>query len=563
MRAMTIRTLIQMVDDTELVLPAMQRPFVWQADRILSLLDSLMRLFPLGSLLVWDTQQAQRYRPFIKNAYTDDKEITNFPTAADTRRLHYVLDGQQRLTSLYLALCGSLDGRRVYLDVLSGSAANKDPGDTYYHFRFLDGADLSQLNGETDDEGQPRHHFVLFQYLAAIEPPLVPNYVIKLALTLGLDEKRRTQLTDTVSRAASVVRSEKPLQVIVLDQYGQTETPIEEILEIFVRTNSGGLVLQKSDLLMSLLDLSWNDIQPALLKVANEATALSPVAIDRDMVLKSALLCIDQDSRFDKLVGKRDKVREIAPKLEGALAAVDSAWKRLAVILKDRCRIYSPRFFRGATNTLLPFVVWLAKNPEPSQAELRRLVTGLYVVLMGGMFSGAEARMGGFARKYCASAGPFPLEALAQGTQYYRQIDTLEKLLNAHVDLTLNLAHGGITVDGNPDALERDHIFSKARLRGSSVPENLVNHYANFHFLRGKDNRNKTDKPPHIWFAQPGGDAPPYSDQDMADRLLSWDLIQAGCFPTLIERRGERIRTAALQLFGMSASDFDALFEAK
>ncbi|TNF24072.1 MAG: DUF262 domain-containing protein [Deltaproteobacteria bacterium] len=560
MKSMVIRTLIQMVDDRELVLPAMQRPFVWQEERILRLMDSLMRLFPLGSLLVWDTEEAQRYRPFTKDVFTGDKAIINFPTADGQRRLKYVLDGQQRLTSMYIALRGSLDHRRAYLDVLSGSSDHKDPGDMYYDFRFLAGTEVTQLNAEVDEHGQVKHRFILFEDLASIDPTRALNYAFTLASELSLDEARRTRLMDTVNRAAAVVRSEKPLQVIVIDEYGQTHTPIEEILEVFVRVNSGGLVLQKSDLLMSLLDLSWNDVQPALLKVAHEASALSPVPIDRDMVLKSTLLLIGEDSRFDRLVSDRDRVRDIAPRLEGALELLGPAWNRLAVLLRDRCRIYSPRFFRRATNTLLPFVVHLARNPEPNQAENKRLVTGLYIALMGGVFSGAEARMGSFTRRHCHGQGPFPLEALARETAYHRPITTLEQLLNAHVDLALNIAHGGITVDGNPDALERDHIFPKARLRDAGVSEEQINHYANFHFLRGKDNRNKTDKPPHKWFAEPGGDAPAYTEQDMAERLLSWDLVQEGMFPTLIEERSSRIREAALRLFDLPAAEFDALF---
>jgi hypothetical protein len=560
MRSLVLRTLMQMIDDRELVLPAMQRPFVWQEERMLRLLDSLMRLFPLGSLLVWDTEDAQRYRPFERNHFTGDKVVLNFPTAEGDRRLKYVLDGQQRLTSLYVAMRGSLDHKRVYLDVLSGTPDQRDPGDMYYDFRFLSGGEVSALNAERDDDGQVRHHFVLFETLTNIDPTMALNYAFQSASNLKLGEAARTRLMDTINRAAAVVRSEKPLQVIVIDEHGQTKTPIEEILEVFVRVNSGGLVLLKSDLLMSLLDLSWNDVQPALLKVATDASVVSPVPIDRDMVLKSTLLHIGEDSRFDRLVSDRERVRQLATRLEGAVAAVGPAWVKLGVLLRDRCKIYSPRFFRRATASLLPFVSYLAHNTEPNQTELRRLVVGVYIALMSGVFSGAEARMGKFTRRHCQTAGAFPLEALAREAAANRPIASLDQLLNAHIDLALNIAHGGITVDGNPDALERDHIFPKARLRDEGVDELLIHHYANFHFLRGKDNRNKTDKPPHKWFAEPGGDAPPYSDQDMADRLLSWDLVRDGAFNKLIEVRSARIRDAALALFGMNAETFDRLF---
>ena len=63
--------------------------------------------------------------------------------------------------------------------------------------------------------------------------------------------------------------------------------PVEEILEIFVRVNSGGLVLQKSDLLMSLLDLKWNDIQPELYRSVDDINQARPFNITRDDVLKS------------------------------------------------------------------------------------------------------------------------------------------------------------------------------------------------------------------------------------------------------------------------------------
>jgi hypothetical protein len=58
MRAMNIRTMLDMIDNEELVLPAMQRPFVWDEDRILRLMDSLMRTFPVGTVLIWEDVRA-------------------------------------------------------------------------------------------------------------------------------------------------------------------------------------------------------------------------------------------------------------------------------------------------------------------------------------------------------------------------------------------------------------------------------------------------------------------------------------------------------------------------
>jgi hypothetical protein len=93
-------------------------------------------------------------------------------------------------------------------------------------------------------------------------------------------------------------------------------------------------------------------------------------------------------------------------------------------------------------------------------------------------------------------------------------------------------------------------------------PDAQINHYANFHFLRQKDNRNKSDKPPHEWFKSPG-QAPAYSDQELAERLISWDILQPGAFPQMLQVRGKRIRDKALSLFHMkSEEEFNALLRA-
>lgn len=335
--------------------------------------------------------------------------------------------------------------------------------------------------------------------------------------------------------------------------------PVEEILEVFVRVNSGGLVLQKSDLLMSLLDLKWNDIQPELYRAVNEINQSRPFNIGRDDVLKSLLLANNSETRFDRLVADRTKVEALAGDLPRLLPAVISAWKALTLLLMDDCKITSERFFRGGHNSLLPFAFYFIANPTPSPAEKRRLVVAVYLALMSGVFAGAEARMGAFARKEIAKGKPFPIEKLARTIRGLYGVDSLESMLSRHLDLALNIAHGGITVDNNPENLQRDHIFPRSTLEKQGVPPEQANHYANFHFLRGKDNLNKSDTPPHEWFAKPGDQAP-YSDSDLKERLLSAELLKPGQFAAMIDARAPAIHKRALALFGMEENEFNALF---
>ena len=563
MKPMTIKLLLEMIERDELVLPAMQRPFVWQEDRILQLMDSLMRLFPIGTVLIWETDKAQRYRTFAKDAVSKEQPLHNFPDVDSGKRLQYVLDGQQRLTSLNIACIGTLDGRKLYLDVLSGDQDNRDPGEMYYDFLFMTGDEMSERN-EPASRGNEGPYFVPFERFRQVDPVFAMVQATELSQKLNLEpgDTLGKRLLENYSRAVNVLSSERPLQVHVVDENAQSRTPITEILELFVRVNSGGLVLQKSDLLMSLLDLSWSDVQPALLQVARAANQTSPVKITRDLVLKSILLCMGEESRFDRLVRDREHIEHIAPSLKDSLPKVENAWMKLGVLLQHNCRIRSPRFFGQATNALLPFVVWLADRPRISQSEENTLVTALYIALMSRIFGSAEARMGGFTRNECRGASAFPIRELAQLVRAYRPITDLNTMLEYHLDLTLNIAHGGdVVLDGNPDELERDHIFPKARLKDEGVPDARINNYANFHFLRQADNRNKTDRPPHEWFRQPGENVPAYTDQDLEARLLSWDLIQPGEFDQLLEIRGARIREATCKLFRMSESDFNNLFE--
>ncbi len=81
-------------------LPNIQRPFVWKEDQIERLFDSILREYPIGTLLVWKTKSKIRRRKFIDN-YKLDIKLTDFYVPEDEKQKMLVLDGQQRLQSLF------------------------------------------------------------------------------------------------------------------------------------------------------------------------------------------------------------------------------------------------------------------------------------------------------------------------------------------------------------------------------------------------------------------------------------------------------------------------------
>jgi uncharacterized protein with ParB-like and HNH nuclease domain len=118
-------------------LPNIQRPFVWSEDQICRLFDSILREYPISTLLIWKTTSDIRRRKFIDNFRPDHRHhLSDFYVSEDKKRKCLVLDGQQRLQSLYIGLKGSYDGKELFLDILSGEIAA--PDDVKYKFGFRD-----------------------------------------------------------------------------------------------------------------------------------------------------------------------------------------------------------------------------------------------------------------------------------------------------------------------------------------------------------------------------------------------------------------------------------------
>src|SRR5713226_748888 len=132
---MSIVNLLNQIKHEEVVLPAIQRDFVWPEEKVLRLLDSIMRSYPIGIALLWETYLDLRYRKFSEAFRAG--QIHDFKENKRKNKRKLVLDGQQRLQSLYIALYGSYEGKSLYFDVLSGRDS-EDVSEEKYDFEFLD-----------------------------------------------------------------------------------------------------------------------------------------------------------------------------------------------------------------------------------------------------------------------------------------------------------------------------------------------------------------------------------------------------------------------------------------
>lgn len=108
-----ISSLITQIDNQAIVLPAIQRDFVWDEERITKMFDSIMRGYPLGIVLLWETYLDIKYREFDEDYQTESKFV--FKDNSTNKTIKLVLDGQQRLQSIFIALNGSLDNKELFL----------------------------------------------------------------------------------------------------------------------------------------------------------------------------------------------------------------------------------------------------------------------------------------------------------------------------------------------------------------------------------------------------------------------------------------------------------------
>lgn len=149
----TIRETLAAINSQQIVLPAIQREFIWRPGQVCALFDSLMRGYPFGTFLYWlvEPENSGEYKwyRFVTDWHEKDAPHNPDSTVLPNTRLIAVLDGQQRLTALNIGLQGSMAWRlprtwwrfpenfpirRLHLNLL---AEESEGSETRYQFRFL------------------------------------------------------------------------------------------------------------------------------------------------------------------------------------------------------------------------------------------------------------------------------------------------------------------------------------------------------------------------------------------------------------------------------------------
>ncbi len=313
-RKETIRRIVSYLnnpqEDGGFWLPNIQRPFVWRSDQICRLFDSILRMYPISTLLVWKTNSAIRRREFIDN-WRADLRLSDFYVREEHTRKCLVLDGQQRLQSLFIALKGSYEGKELYFDLLSGEVSH--PDDVKYKFMFL----------RREEAEYPWVRLKDIVYTDKREHQLARE--IERRAAAPVSDADGGKIRDHLELVRRTIISNEAIAYQELDSIDDPSLYSEEdVVEVFIRANSGGTRLGKSDLLFSLLNASW-EVADEQMEELLESLNRHGFKFTRDFVLKTCLVLFDRGARY-----KVEKFRK-----PGVRERIEAEWTSVAESIKD------------------------------------------------------------------------------------------------------------------------------------------------------------------------------------------------------------------------------------
>ncbi|GAA9150514.1 DUF262 domain-containing protein [Helicobacter pylori] len=319
-------------------LPDIQREYVWlkKADekKIEQLFDSILRGYPIGSFLFWKLQKEDIAKSDEQDSDKLNFQLYQFITNYDERKphnekirieeirrddLYIVLDGQQRLTSLYIGLRGTrtlkkknakinnpnaYEEKRLYLNLKH--QPNMDNPEDNYQFEF------HAKKPENDEE---HWWFKVGDILELGSGTL--NYVSEHGL-----KENELNLLEKLKDAFHTKQ--------LISFFEEKEKNLNKVLNIFIRVNSGGVKLSYSDLLMSILTASFSsDIREKMNALVDALKGKGFPNVEQDQVLKTCLLLIGKDTTFELKNFNKKNIKEIEENWEKITKSICDAAKLL------------------------------------------------------------------------------------------------------------------------------------------------------------------------------------------------------------------------------------------
>lgn len=514
------RTLFRLIEEinTSLFLPHIQRPFVWEEDQILRLFDSLMRNYPIQTLLFWRTRHEIKARKFMEEIEWDP-DLSDYyepnMSKAGVEKV-FVLDGQQRLQTLYAIFRGAIlseTGARqeAYFDIASGDTL-ADTG-LLYQLRFASEPlprpwyRVADLFGKHTQRNAEELADELNDSLDAVNAGK-PEPTRETAENRRAREKR---VRRNMSQLVSLLREERHFWVQQLDGVADM-FPYKTVLDIFVRVNSGGTKLDASDLMFAAMKEGWDDIEKAI----EETTELlngTNLQFDKTFPLKCLLIAHGRgaEASAEKFTGPEGEA--LLREMEDGWARAEAAFQELRDFMANDLKVYADKVIRSYTS-FMPLFDYLYHNPKPTEKN-RALMRGYhYKAQLFGWYSQSTDTVVNALHSIVGQKLPvgFPMHEIkgyfkGRGSQVEAQkaqlTDTRLRFILLNLVYVDQMGASPFDVKYKGNEPHVDHVYPRhASLTklGLSSPE--VNHLGNYRFVGATDNIRKRSEMPASYFAR-------------------------------------------------------------
>lgn len=347
----TIAQVIEGIDNNSYLLPAIQREFVWSSDKIEWLFDSIMRDYPISSFLFWrvegKTKGQYKFYSFLRDFREKFKTHNSEFNTNGANDFMAVLDGQQRLTSLYIGLKGSYAYKKPNVWWID----NEQNIPTRYLY----------LNIEKPLEEEEDGRIYEFKFLTIDEYNKEPNKWFKVGDILKLkdiftfseylddnDLKKNKFSYRTLSTL-----HQKIFTANIINYFLETEQNIDKALNIFIRINSGGEPLNFSDLIMSIAVANWTkkDARKEIFNLIDEIRD-NGFFISKDFVLKVFLVLYSSNIKFKVTNFSVENAKEFEEKWEDIRAAISSVFQLIKTFGYTEATLTSK-------NALIPIIYYI------------------------------------------------------------------------------------------------------------------------------------------------------------------------------------------------------------
>ncbi|MBD5405041.1 DUF262 domain-containing protein [bacterium] len=389
----TIKEVVDEIQNREYILPTIQRNFVWKPEDIECLFDSILRGYPFGIFLFWKMNEKirenYRFYEFCED-YIQGEAQTQLNCPLATGCKYGILDGQQRLTSMCVALKGSytyarssnsLVKRKFYFNLLN----NQEPSDFKFEFKFLSDREL---------ERDRKNYWYLVNNIlnTSVWPSVASANKVYQTLKEGIktnDEllaKFKEQEFDIVEKLAALYNCicyEKLVNITEI-----TSEDENEVLDIFVRLNNQGKPLSRTDFIFSKIVAVWSNAREEIENLQQHDSIKKFNIFNKDMIMR-VCLAIANKSTVSKLTISSLDVKTIE--------IIQRNWDKIKDAIINTAELLNNLGYDSekisSTNAIIPIVCFLYNggrwkyrgNLPPDFYDIRKYLSVIKIKLI---FSG-------------------------------------------------------------------------------------------------------------------------------------------------------------------------------